>query len=229
MIKQLTDSQMSALKPYEDTLRTMHFSGWARNITSGTFKAMKAIFDSITGKDNHVNPNCNVCVSDMVKRLGDWYYATKDAETKRLEIEFRERAARRDARAAEMRIEAAETIKKQAEKALADANERLAHAERMREEAARELEIARTARAAAESNAMYEKNIAAAERIEAEAVEAEQMRAPELAAGATCEAQDSTSSPAPGTDTGKPVKAAKKPENKAKPARLPRNMKPKTN
>lgn len=205
----LTPAQMAALKPYEDILRTMHYSGWSRNVTTPAFRALKALYDEKTGRNNRVNANCNACVSDMLRKLAGWYYATKEAESKALEIELREKAARRDAQAAKIRIEAAEQVKREAEKRLEEANERLAQAEQMKAEAARELEIARASRAAAE-------------RVEAESVEAQELAGGEKPGNDTSEAAESTQTPKAGTDTGKAEKAPK-------PARLPRNVKPKTN
>jgi len=217
MNKPLTAAQMAALKPYESHLRTMVYSGWARNLTTRAFEALKKVFDEKNGKSFYVNPNCAPCVSDMLKKLGKWYFETMAADDAEAAIALKEAAARRDAHEARLRIEAAETIKKEAEQKLADANDRLAEANRLRDEAAKELAAARETRAAAE------------ERMNEEAAEAEEMRAAKTPADGQEPGQISTSSPAPGADTGKTAKAAKKAENKAKPVRAPRNMKPKTN
>lgn len=227
-VRQLTPAQMSALKPHESYLRTMVYSGWARNITTAAYKDLKAVLDAKTGKVNHIDAGCGTCVADMLRTLGRWYFETREAEAEELALQFSERAARENARAAQIRIDAAEAIKKDAEKKLAAANARLAEVEKMKAAAALELKAARAARDRAEK---AERDTA--ERIAADVIEAEKLRrvepAAEVAEFKRQAGQISTQTPEPGDNTPEPVKAAKSPENKAKPARLPRNVKPKTN
>ena len=78
----LTKEQMEALAPYEEHLRTAYKSGWARNITTGKFRSMKALYDNITGKNNNVNGNCGFCVLDMLRNLGQVYFYTKEIEAR---------------------------------------------------------------------------------------------------------------------------------------------------
>lgn len=78
----LTKEQLEALAPFEEHLRTAYKSGWARNITTGKFRSLKAVYDNITGKINNVNGGCGFCVLDMLRTLGQLYFYTRDVEAR---------------------------------------------------------------------------------------------------------------------------------------------------
>lgn len=92
--RRLTPEQMEALVPYEEPLRTMYRSGWARNITTKAFQSLRAIYDAVTGKRNSVSGSCGACIADMLRTLGALYFETRAAE----DLEEARKAVRKPAR-----------------------------------------------------------------------------------------------------------------------------------
>ena len=77
--KKLTSEQLDALRPYEKNMETAIKSDWTRGIGTAGLRTMARIRKEASGGTTFVNMSCPVCVLELVRQVGRWYFEDKDA------------------------------------------------------------------------------------------------------------------------------------------------------
>lgn len=214
---------MDALRPYEEHLRRIHFSGYAKNLTTRVFDALKAVLDEVTGRANVVHSGCAACVADMLHQLATWYYDTVEVEQAAAVADLKAKAAARDATYERMKFEEIRKLEAKARAKMEAAEARYAEAVALKE--AIEAQQAAAAAAAPDAGAETKTDTPDGGGIVDDGLPSpkpETEPAPEKPAAGAEAGQISASSPEPGEGTGKTGKAAKS-------AGKSKNVKPKTN
>lgn len=80
--KKLTAQQIESLRPYEKGMYTAVNSDWVRGVGDAGLRLMASIHKEIAGGGTFINMACPVCVLNLVRAVGKWYFADKDAPAK---------------------------------------------------------------------------------------------------------------------------------------------------
>lgn len=71
--KKLTPAQLEELRPYEKNMETAIRSDWSRGLGSRGIDTMARIRKEVNG-EAYVNRSCPVCVLELVRTVGRWYF-----------------------------------------------------------------------------------------------------------------------------------------------------------
>ena len=77
--KKLTPAQLEELRPYEKNMFTAVHSDWSRGLGSRGIDTLAKVRDAVTGEKHFVNRSCPVCVLELVRTVGRWYFEDKAA------------------------------------------------------------------------------------------------------------------------------------------------------
>ena len=75
----LTPAQMEALTPYEKNMLCAVKSDYTRGLGKTGLTACAEVYKTVTGREYFLNLSCNFWCTDLVRRVGRWYFATKEA------------------------------------------------------------------------------------------------------------------------------------------------------
>ena len=76
--KKLTAAQVDSLRPYEKGMYTAVNSDWVRGVGEAGLRLMAGIHKEIAGGGTFINLSCPVCVLNLVRAVGKWYFEDKD-------------------------------------------------------------------------------------------------------------------------------------------------------
>lgn len=88
----LTAAQMAAAAPYERNMETAVKSDWTRGLGRNGARVLAQISKEVAGGSSYVNTACPDCVLRLARRVGVWYFDTKDRDAA-LAFEAEQRAA----------------------------------------------------------------------------------------------------------------------------------------
>ena len=77
--RRLTPEELASLAPFEKNMETAIASDWTRGIGSRGVMLMAAIRDDVSGRHQRVNGSCPSCVLSLVREVGRWYFADREA------------------------------------------------------------------------------------------------------------------------------------------------------
>lgn len=81
MKSNLTKEQIEALAPYEVMFRTAVNASWCSYPGQAGIDKMLSIWNSITGSPYPYKRGCGNCLLNLVRDMGNLYFAAKAAET----------------------------------------------------------------------------------------------------------------------------------------------------
>lgn len=80
-----TEEQMAALEPYEGRMQSALRSDWCPAISAREFNAVLAIYNNATKSIRSRHPDCAACVLELMQDVGRIYFATRDANARKVE------------------------------------------------------------------------------------------------------------------------------------------------
>ena len=91
----LTPAQMAAAAPYEANMATAVKSDWTRGLGRNGAKTLAQISKEVAGGSDYIDITCPGCVLNLVRRVGRWYFDTKERDAAlALEAEQKRAAAK---------------------------------------------------------------------------------------------------------------------------------------
>jgi hypothetical protein len=94
----LSDEQLATLQTWQANYDTVLRAKWAMNPGTAALETMVGIWNAVTGQSRRLNPGCSNCIYNLLKDVGQLYYAEVqariDAQNDRKAVELSEAQAK---------------------------------------------------------------------------------------------------------------------------------------